>query len=965
MSVFRLISLVLFCFSVLNSCYSKSNNPDICSIWSADWRNSNVLKNLIFANVKPTGGNNAGRYSKIKVNSWEECVNQCCQFNRCNVAYWIESVCVHIECISDELCAPIEGNINDETLYLKVRSIQSTAAALDYDDPGHDECNETKLCGANEQCEQVSINAQIKRNICSCDRKNGFRRINGVCRQYLPRSRPCAIYEKDYQETDNDGDDDDNEHDQNTIRGRCKKNEECLPPSDRAKHGYCQCKSGFIRKTDNGKCLVDDRISTSTTSMKTTSISSTYDLEVQTGHDQIISLPLNQVDLSGHILYKSNKSEVDMSILNNRNLSLFWILKSSTNGAKIDLTNQENLPSHIVVKELREGIYEFELQLKDKAGIVLASNVVKVEVISATTTSPPLIVQISSPVTIRLPQQVIKLEARIEPSNRQATYQWSYIKNGPLVPILENTDTSTLLISNIRPGNYSFRLHVVDNLGNEQTKTIQLNTIGQPIEARITNRREIVFWPSNDVILDGSSSIIEQQTQISWDLISNDNKQRSDEISILSPHSLKTRVANLRIGQYKFILTLKTNDEEYTSKKEVLVIVYAQNGQPPKASIHLESKNVNILNNMIILNGSGTTADYGIDRWVWKKSSSSPAIGNFLNNSNLSPVAYVTNLIEGPYVFVLQVYDDRQQMSETNITVHVRGIPNAEQLVEIIFLSKPYLYQQTLDNLLAQIRAFLIDILPNLDIIMIGMPKDNVLLIKGIDLKTDSIVSPKLIANHLQKKIKSLRSASNMNIISIDTYMCLSNCSNHGKCDNKTKRCVCNRYRMENWFKSYIQKEPNCDFIIHYFVLISIVGSIFSIIFCWICLCCCLRWRRRHNLLERRKRIRYQLLNEDDDDVHDVDTPQSPKEKLKNKFRLMKKNKTRTSNLIISESDCDVSDEHGEQTLYDKPLLTAKLQMNSPTNKNRELKVPVQDSNGSPMLRNKGQSPSTTDNSVA
>jgi len=39
--------------------------------------------------------------------------------------------------------------------------------------------------------------------------------------------------------------------------------------------------------------------------------------------------------------------------------------------------------------------------------------------------------------------------------------------------------------------------------------------------------------------------------------------------------------------------------------------------------------------------------------------------------------------------------------------------------------------------------------------------------------------------------------------------------------------------------------------------------------------------------------------------------------------------------------------------------------MSSPTVKTRGLKVPVQDSNGSPMLRNNGQSPTTTENSVA
>ena len=57
--------------------------------------------------------------------------------------------------------------------------LELTAAALDYEDPGHDECNEVKPCSLNEKCEQVSINAQLKRFVCSCDSENNFRRING------------------------------------------------------------------------------------------------------------------------------------------------------------------------------------------------------------------------------------------------------------------------------------------------------------------------------------------------------------------------------------------------------------------------------------------------------------------------------------------------------------------------------------------------------------------------------------------------------------------------------------------------------------------------------------------------------------------------------------------------------------------------------------------------------------------
>ncbi|CAF4358617.1 unnamed protein product [Rotaria socialis] len=922
---------------------------DVCSIWSNNWKFNVDLKDLIHTNVKPAAGQNAGKFSKIHVNGWDECVAQCCQFSRCNVAYWVSSTCFHIECSSDEMCQPIEmvdTHLSDDVFYLRIRSVHLTAAAADYDDTGFDECNETKLCPINEKCEQVSINAELQRNVCLCDGDSELRRIKGVCRQYLPRTKPCAVYEAD-SETNQYDDDSDNDN-----RGKCRKNEECLPPSDRAKHGYCQCKLGFTRLDSSRKCVIDNKEEQSTevhveSSTKSISSSSLDDFIVEAGDDQIITLPKDEVDLNGRVLHKSNKSGVALSILNNQHLNLLWSLKTSTSEAKVDISNQSDLASHVVVKQLRAGIYEFELKLNDKQGATLASDVIKIEVISKATTVLPLVVKVISPVSVRLPQTIIKLEASVEPSSRHVTYRWTYKKDGPVMPLIENMNTSDLLISNIRAGTYSFQLDVMDDSGNQQTKTVQLIATGDPIEARVTHSREIVFWPSNDVLLDGTSSIIEQQqqTHVFWTLLSNDNKQDANTIEIISPHSLKTRISNLRIGQYKFQLALVTNDKRYTSKTEVLVVVYSQNGQPPKISINLETKSVNILNNLIILNASKTTADYGIAKWQWAKSPLCPAIGHFINNSSSSPIAYVTNLIEGQYIFILQVLDDRQQMSEMNITVNVNGVPDAENLIELVFSSKSYLHQQTLDNLLAQIRVFLIDLLPNIHIIMVGMLHENVLLVKGKDFKTDLIISPKILVNHLQDKIKSLRSASNMNIISIDTYLCLSDCSNHGKCNQKTKRCICHSYYMENWFKSIVQREPNCDFVIHYFVIITSISSILSLIFCWFCTCCCLRWRRRYNLLERRKRIRYQLLDENDDEGAYDST-----EKTKEKSRFFRRNKTKKSNIVISASD--QSDENGEQTLYDKPLLTAKANMNSPKLRNRGLTVAVQDSNGIPVCDN-------------
>jgi hypothetical protein len=178
------------------------------------------------------------------------------------------------------------------------------------------------------------------------------------------------LYEKDYENND------DNDMVENN-RGKCRKNEECLPPNDRAKHGYCQCKLNFIRKTDNGKCVLEKQEDLPT---KSPSISSSsLDFEVQAGEDQTITLPTNQIDLYGHVLYKSNRSEINVSILNNQNLTLLWSLKSSTNNAKIDITNPDN--AHILVKQLQEGNYEFELKLYNDQGTTLTSDIVKIEVL--------------------------------------------------------------------------------------------------------------------------------------------------------------------------------------------------------------------------------------------------------------------------------------------------------------------------------------------------------------------------------------------------------------------------------------------------------------------------------------------------------------------------------------------------------------------------------------------------------
>lgn len=75
--------------------------------------------------------------------------------------------------------------------------------------------------------------------------------------------------------------------------------------------------------------------------------------------------------------------------------------------------------------------------------------------------------------------------------------------------------------------------------------------------------------------------------------------------------------------------------------------------------------------------------------------------------------------------------------------------------------------------------------------------------------------------------------------------------------------------------------------------------------------------------------------------------------------------KGKQSTMVVSESDNDLSDTNGEQTLYDKPLLAAKYNSNLSSTKSRGFRVPVQDSTDSPKIRKPGQTTPINDSSVA
>lgn len=145
-----------------------------------------------------------------------------------------------------------------------------------------------------------------------------------------------------------------------------------MPPNDRARHGYCQCKLGYLRSSETGKCVATDISSTSATK--------TVDIQVDAGEDQNLISPMSQADLIGRVLFQSNKTIIDASILANHSWRLIWSLKASDEDEQVELIKDQSSPFHVTVKNLKTGTYEFELQLIDEQGSKIAVDQIQIQV---------------------------------------------------------------------------------------------------------------------------------------------------------------------------------------------------------------------------------------------------------------------------------------------------------------------------------------------------------------------------------------------------------------------------------------------------------------------------------------------------------------------------------------------------------------------------------------------------------
>ncbi len=376
------------------------------------------------------------------------------------------------------------------------------------------------------------------------------------------------------------------------------------------------------------------------------------------GADQAITLPSNTVTLNG------SGSDPDGSVV-----SYQW---SKVSGPA-QFTIVSGTSAQTVVNNLVQGVYEFELTVTDDDGAT-ATDVVQIIV------NQPPVANAGPDHNLTLPDNsTFIIGSGTDTDGAIVAYQWAKISGPSQFVVLSPANFQTG-VTNLIEGIYQFELTVTDNRGatGKDTVRVTVNAAAPPSNQAPTANAgadKTIILPLNTVTLNGSGSdpdgsIVSYQ----WSKVSGPT-----QFTIVSGTSAQTAVNNLVQGVYEFELTV-TDNHGTTDKDTVRVTVNAAPAppnQPPTAQagndlvITLPVDSVNLV-------GNGLDADGVITAYRWRQISG-PSQYNIVSSNEKD--TEVKGLVQGIYIFELEVTDNGGATGRDSVRVHVK--PRSESTARV------------------------------------------------------------------------------------------------------------------------------------------------------------------------------------------------------------------------------------------------------------------------------------------
>lgn len=387
------------------------------------------------------------------------------------------------------------------------------------------------------------------------------------------------------------------------------------------------------------------------------------ELVVSAGTNIVVTRPKDSVDLNTFVVPAPTAESP---------YSYKWNLVSNPVDFEGLMEGQDS--QTLKLSQLSDGLYVFRVSVSGDGAYG--------ETLVNVTVKPALRVN-QSPIAIALPEvQEINMPpisafidgSRSTDDDKIVSYHWEEI-DGPLRKQKASGNTAVLYLSNLVPGNYTFRLTVLDSDGVENSTTARVIVTKRVDDPPVADAgpNQVVTLPRNNITLNGNQSRDDHMiVNYEWSL-SADSK--SKVVVMQGMQSPCLQLSAMQEGDYTFQLTV-TDSSGQRSSAEVTVLVQPEANRPPVAIVGPDKELISPVESTT-LNGEGSTDDQGIASYHWELISGS----NVKIEGKDKAVATVLGLRVGVYQLRLTVTDQQglnsSKMLAITVKEEVNGCPVA------------------------------------------------------------------------------------------------------------------------------------------------------------------------------------------------------------------------------------------------------------------------------------------------
>lgn len=369
-------------------------------------------------------------------------------------------------------------------------------------------------------------------------------------------------------------------------------------------------------------------------------------LNVDAGADKVISLPANSVSISATCSAPAGSYTSQ------------W---TKVTGHSITITNANQTTANL--SNLVAGTYVFRITVSDNSGSSVSDDV---QVIVNPSSNILPVVNAGADKVLTLPTNATTLSASCSDSDGSITYTlWTKV-SGPTAT-MTNYSQRTMSLSNLVAGVYLFKITVKDNTGGTAYDEVKVtvNSGQNSLPMVDAGKDQELLLPTNSLNLTATAS--DQDGSIAsylWTQIAGPTVTMSNE------NQPTLSLSNLVCGTYVFRITVKDNSGAIVYD-EITVTVKPDQNILPAVDAGVD-RVITLPTNTLTLSASCSDKDGSITYTLWTKVS-----GPAVTMTNFSQrTMYLSNLVQGTYVFRITVKDNLKGTVSDEVMVTVNPVPN-------------------------------------------------------------------------------------------------------------------------------------------------------------------------------------------------------------------------------------------------------------------------------------------------